>query len=51
MLGVDGVELQVRVAAKAGVVNDLKEAGDYAGFPAVHLSYAHLTKIMPSTIC
>ena len=25
----------MRVAAKSGVVNDLKEAGDYAGFPAV----------------
>lgn len=27
--------LQVRLAAKTGVVADIREKGDYAGFPAV----------------
>jgi hypothetical protein len=26
---------QVRVAAKSGVVSNIEEPGDYAGFPAV----------------
>ena len=29
------VASRARVAAKAGVTHDLKEAGDYGGFPAV----------------
>ncbi len=29
---------QVRVAAKSGVVSNIEEPGDYAGFPAVCFS-------------
>jgi UDP-3-O-[3-hydroxymyristoyl] glucosamine N-acyltransferase len=39
------IESNIRVGAKAGVIGDLKEKGDYAGFPAVKAhTWRKLTK-------